>query len=64
MSTPKNETADSTSTPAAETSGNADETPSNTDEDPDEDIRAHLADVADGCGCAEVWEHLSDGRGA
>ena len=20
----------------------------------------HLSDVPDGCGCAEVWEHLSD----
>jgi len=56
MSAPTNETADSTSTAAAET-------PTNTDETPDEDVRAHLADVADGCGCAEVWEHLSDGRG-
>lgn len=23
---------------------------------------AHLADVEDGCGCAEVWEHLSERR--
>jgi hypothetical protein len=22
----------------------------------------HLADVPDGCGCAEVWEHLSERR--
>ena len=22
----------------------------------------HLADVEDGCGCAEVWEHLSAER--
>ena len=22
----------------------------------------HLADLADGCGCAEVWEHLSEQR--
>ena len=22
----------------------------------------HLADLADGCGCAEVWEHLSEHR--
>lgn len=22
----------------------------------------HLEDVDDGCGCAEVWEHLSDHR--
>jgi hypothetical protein len=24
----------------------------------------HLADLADGCGCAEVWEHLSERREA
>jgi len=23
---------------------------------------AHLADVDDGCGCTEVWEHLSENR--
>ncbi|WP_254832261.1 hypothetical protein [Haloglomus salinum] len=23
---------------------------------------SHLDDVEDGCGCAEVWEHLSEGR--
>ncbi len=22
----------------------------------------HLADVDDGCGCAEIWEHLSERR--
>lgn len=22
----------------------------------------HLEDVDDGCGCAEVWEHLSEQR--
>jgi hypothetical protein len=22
----------------------------------------HLADVDDGCGCTEVWEHLSENR--
>ena len=22
----------------------------------------HLEDVPDGCGCAEVWEHLSERR--
>ena len=22
----------------------------------------HLAEVEDGCGCAEVWEHLSEQR--
>jgi hypothetical protein len=23
----------------------------------------HLDDVDDGCGCAEVWEHLAEHRG-
>jgi hypothetical protein len=27
-----------------------------------EQPREHLEDVGDGCGCAEVWEHLSDYR--
>lgn len=27
-----------------------------------EDVDKHLADVPDGCGCAEVWEHLSEQR--
>ena len=27
-----------------------------------EDERAHLDGVEDGCGCAELWEHLSDER--
>lgn len=30
-----------------------------TDTRPD---RAHLEGIDDGCGCAEVWEHLSDQR--
>lgn len=25
---------------------------------------SHLDDMADGCGCAEVWEHLSERREA
>jgi len=29
------------------------------DSEPDQE---HLADVEDGCGCAEVWEHLSEQR--
>jgi streptomycin 6-kinase len=31
------------------------------DED-EEEIGEHLADVRDGCGCAEIWEHLSEER--
>ena len=23
---------------------------------------SHLDDVEDGCGCAEIWEHMSDER--
>lgn len=39
-----------------------------TDDDTDRDgdgsetDRSHLEDVEDGCGCAEVWEHLSERR--
>ena len=24
----------------------------------------HLADIEDGCGCTEIWEHLSEQREA
>lgn len=34
-------------------------TETETDEEAD---RSHLEDVEDGCGCAEVWEHLSEQR--
>jgi hypothetical protein len=27
-----------------------------------DDDDAHLADVPDGAGCTEIWEHLSDER--
>lgn len=29
---------------------------------PDDADDDHLADVKDGCGCAEMWEHLSEQR--
>jgi hypothetical protein len=45
--------ADADSSAAAE-SGTAD----------DERDDAHLQDIEDGCGCAEVWEHLSERREA
>ncbi len=38
-----------------------------TDQQADETEEAttdHLDDVEDGCGCAEVWEHLSEQREA
>ena len=28
----------------------------------DERVDGHLDDVEDGCGCTEIWEHLSDQR--
>ncbi len=34
--------------------------PSDTQEADEE--RSHLDDLADGCGCAEVWEFLSERR--
>jgi hypothetical protein len=30
--------------------------------DPADPETAHLEDVEDGCGCAEVWEHMSERR--
>jgi hypothetical protein len=30
--------------------------------EPTEDDDEHLDDLKDGCGCAEVWEHLSRQR--
>ncbi|PSP59767.1 hypothetical protein BRC73_05755 [Halobacteriales archaeon QH_7_66_37] len=30
----------------------------------DDESRDHLTDIGDGCGCAEVWEHLSEHREA
>jgi len=38
-------------------------TMTDTDHD-DEESTEHLDDLADGCGCAEVWEHLSEQRDA
>jgi hypothetical protein len=32
------------------------------DEEEEEEIREHLDDVEDGCGCTEIWEHLSEER--
>jgi hypothetical protein len=32
------------------------------DQSTTDDDRAHLEGVDDGCGCAEVWEHLSERR--
>ena len=34
--------------------------PDDTDERSSSSHRAHLDTVEDGCGCAEVWEHLSE----
>jgi len=31
-------------------------------EEPEDVDTSHLDDVEDGCGCAEVWEHLSEER--
>lgn len=34
------------------------------DDEEEEDIREHLDDVEDGCGCTEIWEHMSEERDA
>jgi len=33
-----------------------------TDEEPEDVETDHLENVDDGCGCTEVWEHLSEER--
>lgn len=30
--------------------------------DEEEEIREHLQNVEDGCGCTEIWEHMSEER--
>jgi hypothetical protein len=42
------------------------ESPGPTDESSIESAHAddHLADVEEGAGCAEIWEHLSERRAA
>lgn len=35
---------------------------SDTRQEQDEEARDHLDELADGCGCAEVWEYLSERR--
>ncbi|SFS06584.1 hypothetical protein SAMN05216559_3062 [Halomicrobium zhouii] len=45
----------------AETEAVADEVESETD-DASRAEDEHLAGVEDGCGCTEVWEHLSENR--
>ena len=33
------------------------------DDERDDDVdTSHLEDVDDGCGCTEIWEHMSDER--
>jgi hypothetical protein len=46
-----------TGTPLAETDDAEDDVP-----DPEDVDTSHLDDVEDGCGCAELWEHLSEER--
>jgi hypothetical protein len=43
------------------TAESADETPDATEDDEEVDT-SHLDGIDDGCGCAEVWEHLSEQR--
>ena len=34
----------------------------NSESEPESGEHDHLEDLPDGCGCAEVWEHLSGSR--
>ena len=33
-----------------------------TDDEEEEQVDDHLADVEEGAGCTEIWEHLSEQR--
>ena len=33
------------------------------EEEAEEEVDDHLADLSDGAGCTEIWEHLSEQRG-
>jgi hypothetical protein len=46
---------------ASETTAVVEADGAETDDETDVDT-SHLDGVEDGCGCAEVWEHLSDER--
>ncbi len=47
-----------------ETMTNAHQTHDETDAEADEPTTDHLDDVEDGCGCTEIWEHMSETREA
>ena len=42
----------------------ADMTTASDPENDEEQVRDHLDDVEGGCGCTEIWEHLSERREA
>ena len=45
-----------------ETMTNAQQTHDEADAEVDEPTTDHLDDVEDGCGCTEIWEHMSEER--
>jgi hypothetical protein len=46
----------------AEAEGRADEVEGRGTSDPADRETRHLDEMEDGCGCAEVWEHMSERR--
>ncbi|WP_277543427.1 hypothetical protein [Haloarcula laminariae] len=48
--------------PDTETMTNAHQTHDDADAEVDEPTTDHLDDVEDGCGCTEIWEHMSEER--
>jgi len=45
-----------------ETMTNANQTHDEPDAEVDEPTTDHLDNVEDGCGCTEIWEHMSEER--
>jgi len=41
---------------------NAQQTSDDADAEADEPSTDHLDNVEDGCGCTEIWEHMSEER--
>lgn len=37
-------------------------TPTHESDDEEEPVDDHLADIEEGAGCTEIWEHLSEQR--
>ena len=54
--------SDRASDDAGSDDGSTEDAATDAESDAVAEARAHLQDVEDGCGCTEVWKHLSERR--